>query len=139
MDFSVIFQLRTKKFWWMDVIFYFVISLLVATILCYLIFLTKNIWQRHDIKTELTKLQLVGTESQKQEESTVITYQKKIVDFTGLLNNHEFASNAFAFMQTETMPNIWFKQFSLDEKKQHDTIVGRIRQYGCSFKADSIS
>ena len=42
MDFSVIFQLRTKKFWWMDVIFYFVISALVATVLCYLIFLIKD-------------------------------------------------------------------------------------------------
>ena len=39
MDFSVIFQLRTKKFWWMDVIFYFVIYLLIATVLCYFIFL----------------------------------------------------------------------------------------------------
>ena len=38
MDLSAIFQIRTKKFWWMDVIFYFVISLLVATVFCYGIF-----------------------------------------------------------------------------------------------------
>ena len=111
MDFSVIFQLRTKKFWWMDVIFYFVISLLVATILCYLIFLTKNILQKEDIKTE-TKLQTVGTET-KNKKKDVITYRKKIADFSRLFKNHEFASNVFAFMQRQTMPNIWFKQFPL--------------------------
>lgn len=116
MDFSVIFQLRTKKFWWMDVIFYFVISLLVATVLCYVIFLVKNNFQREDIKKETVALQTVGTDQQKEDEKIVIGYQKKISDFVGLLKNHEFASNVFAFMQQQTMPNVWFRQFGLDEK-----------------------
>ncbi len=100
----------------MDVIFYFVVSLLVATIFCYLVFLLKNGFQREDIKKETAALQTVGTDQQKEEEKTVVDYQGKIKDFTNLLNNHEFASNVFAFMQTQTMPSIWFKQFSLDEK-----------------------
>jgi hypothetical protein len=116
MDFSVIFQLRTKKFWWMDVIFYFVISLLVATILCYIIFLTKNFFQRQDIQIEIEKLQTVGTYQQKEYEKTVINYRNKINDFSVIFKNHQFASNVFAFLQIQTMPNIWFKQFSLDQK-----------------------
>ncbi|MGA2418061.1 MAG: DUF5018 domain-containing protein [Candidatus Staskawiczbacteria bacterium] len=116
MDFSVIFQLRQKKFWWMDVIFYFAVSLLVATVLCYLIFLTKNSFQRQDIQKETVALHTVGTDQQKAQEKDVINYRNKINDFTALFQNHEFASNAFAFMQTQTMPNIWFKQFTLDEK-----------------------
>jgi len=56
MDFSTIFQLRTKKFWWMDVIFYFVISLLIATALCYVIFLIKDNLLRQDIKKETAAL-----------------------------------------------------------------------------------
>ena len=116
MDFSAIFQIRTKRFWWMDVIFYFAVSLLMAAIFCYLIFWVKNGFQREDIKKEIAALETVGTSQQKEEEKTVINYQKKISDFTDLLNNHEFASNAFAFMEAETMPNIWFKQFALDEK-----------------------
>jgi hypothetical protein len=116
MDFSVIFQLRTKKFWWMDVIFYFVISLLIATVLCWLIFLVKNNMIRNDIANEIVKLQEVGTDTQKQEETDVINYKKKINDFTGLFANHQFASNVFAFIQAKTVPNIWFKQFNLDEK-----------------------
>lgn len=124
MDFSAIFQLRTKKFWWMDVIFYFVISLLIATIFCYVIFLVKNNLQQKDIKKQSAALQTVGTEQQKEYEKTVITYQSKINDFTSLLRNHEFASNVFVFLQEQTMPNVWFKQFSLDQKNSSTQLSG---------------
>lgn len=124
MDFSVIFQLRTKKFWWMDVIFYFVISLLVATVFCWMIFLVKNNFQREDIKKETAALETVGTTQQKDYEKSVINYRNKIADFTTLFSNHQFASNVFAFMQTETLPNIWFKQFSLDEKNNAVQLSG---------------
>ena len=133
MDFSVIFQIRTKKFWWMDVIFYFVVSLLVATVLCYGIFWLKNSWQRQEIQTESLKFGNVGTDEQRKEEADVISYQKKINDFTGLFKNHEFASNVFAFMQTQTIPNVWFKQFSLDEKG------GTVQLSGESDNLDSLS
>jgi len=124
MDFSAIFQLRTKKFWWMDVIFYFVISLLIATIFCYVIFWVKNNIQREDIEKEAVALQTVGTEQQKEYEKTVVTYQNKINDFSNLLRNHEFASNVFAFMQAQTMPDVWFKQFSLDKKNSSVQLSG---------------
>ena len=124
MDFSVIFQLRTKRFWWMEVIFYFVISLFVATVLCYFIFLIKDGIQRKEIQDETVKLQNEGTDSQRQEEAQVINYQKKISAFTGLFQNHEFASNVFAFLQTETMPDVWFKQFTLDRKSSSVQLSG---------------
>jgi len=115
-DFGVIFRLRTKKLWWVDVIFYFAVSFLIAAVSCYLIFLAKNVFQRNAIEEENTALQTVGTDRQKEHEEGVISYQQKINDFTELFKNHDFASNAFAFMQTQTMPNIWFGQFSLDKK-----------------------
>jgi len=108
----------------MDVIFYFVISLLIATVFCYLIFFTKNNLQREDIKKETAALQTVGTDQQKGYEKEVISYQNKINDFTQLFKNHEFASNVFAFMQAQTMPNIWFKQFGLDEKSSGVQLSG---------------
>lgn len=115
MDFSVIFQLRTKKFWWMDVIFYFVMSLLVATILCWLIFLVKNDMQRKDIEKEIISLQTVGTQSQKDHEKEVINYQKKLNDFSAIFKNHGFASQVFTFLQQETRPNIWFNRFGMQQ------------------------
>lgn len=108
----------------MDVVFYFVISLLVATVLCYLIFLVKNNFLRQDIKKEIAALQTVGTNQQKEYETVVIRYQKKINDFVNLLKNHEFASKALVFMEEQTMPNIWFKQFSLDQKSRGIQLIG---------------
>jgi hypothetical protein len=124
MDFSVIFQLRTKKFWWMDVIFYFVVSLLIATVFCYFVFLFKNNMIRKQINDQVSALHTVGTDQQKSHEADVLKYQKKINDFSGLLKDHQFASNVFAFMQAQTMPNIWFSQFTLDEKSNSVQLSG---------------
>ena len=124
MDFSVISQLRTKKFWWMDVIFYFVISLLVATVLSWLIFLIKDGMISDQISLVRSDLLKVGTQSQKDQEKEVITYQQKISDFSNLLGNHQFASNVFAFVQAQTMPDVWFKQFSMDEKNDAVQLSG---------------
>ncbi|MCX6721879.1 MAG: hypothetical protein NTY04_01680 [Candidatus Staskawiczbacteria bacterium] len=115
MDFSIIYQLRTKQYWWMDVILYFVISLLVSTLLCYFIFSAKNNQQRKEIQNVIASIAMQGTAKQKQQEQDVINYRNKINDFSNLLKNHEFASNAFAFIEKQTMPNVWFKQINLDE------------------------
>ena len=124
MDFKSIFQQADRKYWWMDIIFYFTMSLLVATVLCYVIFWGKNGMQRSDIKKETLALATVGTDQQKEYEKQVMTYKSKIVDFATLFKNHQFASNVFAFMQNETMPNVWFKQFSLDEKGSQVQLSG---------------
>lgn len=124
MDFSVLFQLRTKKFWWMDVIFYFVISMLIATVFCYLIFLIKNNIQQSQIKEVTVALETVGTSQQKDYEKTVISYQNKVKDFVSIFQNHEFASHVFSFMQGQTMPSIWFSQFTLDKKSAKVQLLG---------------
>ena len=124
MDFSTIFQLRTKKIWWVDVIFYFVISFLIAAVFLYLIFIIKNNIQRKEIKEQEIKLESVGTGEQKDYEKNVISYQKKISDFAKLFKNHEFTSNVFVFMEKETLPNIWFKQFNMSEKNSQLQLSG---------------
>lgn len=124
MDLRTIFQLRTRKLWWVDVIFYFAISLLVATVLCYLIFLTKNFFQRRAIKSEVSQLEEVGTVQQKEREIIVLDYQARTKDFSELFNNHQFASNVFAFFQKETMPNVWYDNFDLDRKSNAIQLSG---------------
>jgi hypothetical protein len=124
MDFSIISQLRTKKYWWMDVVFYLAISVLVATVFCYVIFLVKNDSQRKEIEEKTSALATVGTAQQKEQEQSVINYQKKILDFSGLIKNHYFASNVLAFMNAQTLPNVWFSQFSMDEKNSSVQLSG---------------
>jgi len=124
MDVSVISQIKTKKFWWMDVIFYFATSLLVATVFCYFIFSAKNNFLKDDIKKAEEGLKTVGTEQQKATEKSVVGYRDKINKFTELLKNHDLTSNAFALIKSQTMPNVWFKQFSLDRKNNAVQLSG---------------
>ncbi len=124
MDFSILFQMRNKKYWWIDIIFYLAISLLIATIFSYIIFIVKNGMISSQIKEEEIKTQEVAKNFQKEHEKEVIAYQKKINDFETLLKNHEFASNIFSFMQAQTMPNVWFSQFGLDRKNRSVQLSG---------------
>jgi hypothetical protein len=121
---SAIFKIKTKRFWWVDVILYFVVSLLIASLFCYGIFWLKNRMIKEDIETEILNLKNIGTQRQKDHEKTVKEYKKKIDDFSNILNSHKFASNVFALMQKYTMPNVWFQNFSLDPKSNKVQLQG---------------
>jgi len=112
MDFGIFYQLRTKKIWWVDVVFYFVISLLISTVFCYLIFISKIYLQQKELENLDQAILTVGTDAQKDQEKTVFGYQKKINDYALLINKYEFASNIFGFLEKETLPNVWFSKFS---------------------------
>ncbi len=124
MDFSIFYQLRTKKIWWVDVVFYFVISLLVSTVLCYLIFILKIYLQQQELKNLDQAILTVGTDAQKDQEKTVFSYQKKINDYARLLDKHKFASNVFGFLEKNTLPNVWFSRFSLPTLQNQLDLAG---------------
>lgn len=124
MDFSVIYQLRNKRYWWLDVLLYLAISLLIATIFCWLVFMVKANMEKKEVKKVYDSLLTVGTPEQKAQEKDVLNYKRKIADFNNIFKNHQFASNIFAFMSKQTMPYIWFKQFSLDKKSSAVQLTG---------------
>lgn len=126
MDFSIIFQLRSKRFWWMDVILYFVIAVLIATGFCYLLFMLQIGIQQQELKVATENLKNVGTQDQKDQEKSVIGYRKKINDFNNFFKNHSFGSHIFDFMQDQTLPYIWFKKFSLDQKNSAIQLSGEV-------------
>jgi len=108
----------------MDVIFYFVISLLVSTVLCYLIFVLKIYLQGQQIKDLDGKIESVGTDVQKKQEETVFSLQKKINDYAVMLTDHELSSSIFGFLEKTTLPNVWFSQFSMGTKQGKITLLG---------------
>jgi len=124
MNFKTIFQQKPEGFSLVNALFYFTVSMLIATVFCYAIFLIKNNTQRTEILEREDLLEDIGTAQQKQYEKTVLYYQKKIKDFLVLFENHEFASRTFAFMQDQTLSNIWFKQFNLDKKNKKIQLLG---------------
>jgi len=124
MDFSVISQITNKRSWWVDVIFYFSVSLLIATVLCWLIFVTKISMQKKEISDVEASLETVGTQAQRDQEQEVLLFQSRIADFSDLFKNHEFASEVFVFMQEQTLPNIWFSRFDMRTKEASASLTG---------------
>ena len=111
MDFGIIRQLKIKKFWWLDTILYFVISLLLATVFCYLIFTVKISIERKNMGQIEEKIANTGTAQQKQLEKEVFEYQVKIDNFAALLNAHKIPSQIFDVIKKLTLPNVWFNNF----------------------------
>lgn len=110
------FQLKGNGTWWVDILLYFSVSLLISVVFCYVIFLVEDNKLKDQIAKEDVALKEIGTTEQKEREKEVLNYQSKINAFSSLLKNHEFTSNAFAFIEEETNQNVWFKQITLDSK-----------------------
>jgi len=124
MDFSTILQFREKKFWWVDAIFYLSASFLIAAVFCYVIFSVRTSMLKSEIESQTKLMETVGTTQQKEYEKEILGYQKKINSFKSFLKNLKFASSAFTFMEDQTMPYIWFKNFSFNAQSNTITLSG---------------
>lgn len=122
--FSIFNKLRENKLWWVDVVFYFIISSLIAIIICYFIFVAKIYSQKISIKNFEESLATVGTDEQKEMEKQIFEKQKKINDYIPLLEDHRISSNIFAFLEQNTLPTIWFSRFSMGGKDANVTLSG---------------
>lgn len=110
---------------WVTILFYFALSLLIAAVFCYIIFIFKNYLQQGSLKELDTALESVGTDQQKDYEKTVSSYQKKINDFVALLKNREFVSAVFSFMEKQTFFDVWFDKFTMNKKDAKVDLSGQ--------------
>lgn len=118
----------------MDVLFYLAISILIAVVFCYVVFIAKNNMQNSEITDLDSKMATLGTDRQKEQEKDVLTYQKKLNDFTFLFKSYGFASNVFAFMEKETLPNVWFRRFDLNARNNEVGLSGEADDMGVFSK-----
>lgn len=124
MDFGIIRQLKIKKFWWLDTILYFVVTLLVATIFCFLIFTVKISVEKKNMAQLDAKIANTGTSQQKQLEEEVFEYQDKIDNFATLLNAHKIPTKIFDAIKGFMLPNVWFNNFAMDAKSSIIQVIG---------------
>ena len=122
--FSIFNKLRENKLWWVDVVFYFIISSLIATIFCYLIFVAKIYSQKASIKDFDVSLTTVGTDEQKEMEKQIFKDQEKIKDYAPLVEDHRISSNIFTFLEQNTLPSVWFSRFSMGGRDANITLSG---------------
>ncbi|MFA6974327.1 MAG: hypothetical protein WC238_06400 [Parcubacteria group bacterium] len=138
MDFNILNKLRENKVWWVDVVFYFIISSLIATILCYLIFAVKIQSQKVGIKNFEASLATVGTDEQKEMEKQIFEKQKKINDYAPLLEDHKIFINILTFLEKNTLPKVWFSRFGMGGNSANITISGEAESVEIFSKQISI-
>lgn len=124
MDFGIIYQLKIKKFWWLDAILYGVSALLLAAVLCFAIFSVKISLQEKKISELDGKIADTGTSEQKETEKIVFEYQKKIDDFALLFVDHKLPTNIFKMLERDTLPNVWMSSFLTSAEQANLAISG---------------
>lgn len=127
MAFDIIYQLRTKKFWWLDTILYFALAMLIATVIVYFIFSIKISLQEKKIQELKEDIATTGIPQQKELEVKVFEYQKKINDFSVLFTDHKIPSNILHFIEESAFPNAWFSLFSLNVQEDQIKLSGEIK------------
>jgi len=113
---------------WLDFLFYFSLGLLIFIFIAYFII-------NHSLKTSQKTLDdlessLSKDVSEKSElKKEILTYQKKIKDFSVLLSVHLKASNIFVFMEEQCHPKVWFNNFNLDTKEGKVFLLGEAQDF----------
>ena len=114
---------------WFNVLFYFSLGLLLVVILS---FFLVNHSLKESQKT-LQDLEEVLVEERTPEkiilEKETLSYQKKIKDFSQLLNQHLFSSKFFEFIEKISHPRVWFFQVNLNPQTSQLLISGQTESF----------
>jgi len=113
---------------WLDVLFYFAVGLLIFVFIASFIInqsLKSSQKTLEGLESTLTK-EVSEKASLKNE---ILTHQRKINDFSVLIDNHRKASNIFAFMENQCHPKVWFNNFSLNTKEGTVSLAGEAQDF----------
>lgn len=109
---------------WLSILFYLSLFLFLAIFASFFIFgnSLKN------LQAEFENLEKSIAEQRTPEviatEQEVLSYQKKISDFSLLLQGHLASSNLVGFLEEISHPKVWFSQFSLNAPEGQLTLNG---------------
>lgn len=124
MNFNFVGQIKDHRLGLVKGIFYFLWALLAAIVICYVIF-TYNVSVVNRKMDQLEQKMLVyASAEQKASEDQVLSYKKRVDDFTVLINNHRISSNVFSFIEQKTLPNVWYVSFNVSETKKEINLLG---------------
>ncbi len=121
MAIEIIPKTKTKKTYFLGILFYFSLLLFITSLISYF---ALNFYQKR-LEGELTNIKkgLEKTADEKALEEEIfgseknVGYQQKIKDFGVLLNAHKLPVNFFNFLEENTHPKVWFSKFNLDLEK----------------------
>lgn len=114
---------------WQNLLFYFSLGLLLAAISTY--FILDNFLKKAEISLKNLEETLAQERTAEEIalESEVFGYQKKIGDFSKLIDRHLFSSNFFEFIEKNSHPQIWFSQLSLNPQSAEVSLLGQAENF----------
>jgi len=125
MPFELLYALKRKKFWWIDILFYFFIAFFFLTIIFYFVLDIGVSAQRHKIEKLSQDIEKFGTEEQKEIEKQIFDYQKKIAEVSELVKLHKIPSNFFELIEKTTLPEVYFPTVTLSTENFEINLRGQ--------------
>ncbi len=113
---------------WVDILFYLSVILLIFTFVSYFA-VNHFIKKSQDTLADLEKTLASEISEKASLKKEILTYEKKINDFSRLISVHGKASNVFAFIEEQCHPNIWFNNFILDAEGEKLFLTGEAQDF----------
>lgn len=114
---------------WGNILFYLSLALLIFSISSYFV-LDNSFKERKNKLAELEEVLLKGrTAEDNVLENEILISQKKINDFSQLIEKYSKASGIFVFLQEKSHPQVFFSKFNLDLQKSQITLSGQTQSF----------
>ena len=112
-----------------NIIFYILILALIATPISY--FYLVNLEKKtQDNLSELEKILTEEKIEREQElETEIFGYQKRIRDFSTLLDSHQTFYGLFEFLEKNCHPKVWFSTFNIEAENHQLTLTGQAENF----------
>jgi hypothetical protein len=114
MPIQIIPKSEEKQPFWLNFLFYFSLLLVVLAVSSY--FLLGHLKNKAEKRYDDLVLQLsqTATGEEKSLEKQIFETKKKVDNFSLLLNNHKYASQAFPLIEKLTHPDVFFSSFQMN-------------------------
>jgi len=114
---------------WQKFLPYFSITLIIVAILGY--FVLNNILEKtlQTFKEKVDTLAKLNPPEEQILEKEILNYQKKIKDFSILVDQHLATSNFFNLLESLTHPKIWFSHIELQPKEAKVSLSGQAEDF----------
>jgi hypothetical protein len=108
-----------------DILLYFSLILLVAAAAS--CFVLNNFQQKLENDISILDKELAAAEASPEAalEKVVLNYEKKISDFSGLLNGYHYSSQVFLFIEKLTHPKVVFSDFEAQNYENSIQLSGK--------------
>jgi len=124
MDFNLANKIKDKESSWIDFALYFAFAFLLVVIISSLALEFKVYMQKQKVSDMDKVISAYDTDDNKKAEKEVLDYKKKIGDFNSIIVDRKISSNVFSFIESNTLPKVWFLNFDMSESKNNIKLSG---------------